>query len=458
MFRKSVLIKNYMIKSSVKKSFFVLVFTVFFFGVSAFFNQTEAQTNPCSRLAWGDCLSSGGQSTQVCESRGEDWCGGPQGGCGCRANDCSSAGDTRSCGNVDPTATPIPPTATPTPAGPTNLSKSCSPTTSEATFSWIPVSGVTNYILRISKEPAADWFGPGDQWVCVNGTSARRTIVQGSSYNDWSVQSSRGDTCKDVNGINIEYGKTIASSFVCGGGNSNLLTNGGFEDGMTSDGFYPVGWIYPSWGKDRLALVTGDSKHTGSWAIKLWITDDDYVYRVQWVNVSPGTSYTLSAWGKKSGDAQVNVRADEYQSDGTTNISKATNVMIFAANTWEQKTVTFTTNAQTNKIAVVVQVGVNETPDVLGPATSFYVDDISLVLGATEPTHTPLPPPGGAGCAKKAQGDANCDGSIDGADYVSWLNRQCTTGCSATNLVADFNGDSRVDDADYTIWFNNRQQ
>ena len=60
-------------------------------------------------------------------------------------------------------------------------------------------------------------------------------------------------------------------------------------------------------------------------------------------------------------------------------------------------------------------------------------------------------------CTTKPQGDANCDGSVNGADYSYWLNRQCTTGCVGTNLVADFNGDGRVDDSDYTIWFNNRQ-
>lgn len=77
-----------------------------------------------------------------------------------------------------------------------------------------------------------------------------------------------------------------------------------------------------------------------------------------------------------------------------------------------------------------------------------------VMFDITVPTTSTTPIPG---CTKKSQGDANCDGNVNGADYSFWLNRQCTTGCSATNLVADFNGDNKVDDNDYAIWFNNRQ-
>jgi len=68
-------------------------------------------------------------------------------------------------------------------------------------------------------------------------------------------------------------------------------------------------------------------------------------------------------------------------------------------------------------------------------------------------TATPVP-----GCPKKSQGDANCDDIVNGKDYSYWLNRQCTTGCTAASLVADFNSDNKVDDSDYTIWLNNHAQ
>lgn len=59
-------------------------------------------------------------------------------------------------------------------------------------------------------------------------------------------------------------------------------------------------------------------------------------------------------------------------------------------------------------------------------------------------------------CARHEDGDANCDGKIDGIDYSLWLNRQCTTGCQTENLKADFDHDGDVDGDDYSVWFNKR--
>lgn len=68
-------------------------------------------------------------------------------------------------------------------------------------------------------------------------------------------------------------------------------------------------------------------------------------------------------------------------------------------------------------------------------------------------TPTPVIP-----CPRKPQGDANCDGKIDGIDYSIWLNSQCQPGAnqSCADLRADFNGDHKVNDDDYQIWFKNR--
>lgn len=60
-------------------------------------------------------------------------------------------------------------------------------------------------------------------------------------------------------------------------------------------------------------------------------------------------------------------------------------------------------------------------------------------------------------CPKKTQGDVDCDGNINGADYSMWLNHQCPGACTNDSLIADFNGDSKVNDNDYAIWFNYRQ-
>jgi hypothetical protein len=59
-------------------------------------------------------------------------------------------------------------------------------------------------------------------------------------------------------------------------------------------------------------------------------------------------------------------------------------------------------------------------------------------------------------CIKKDNGDANCDGVVDGIDYSIWLNSQCPPtrkeGSVCASYKADFNKDNNVDDTDYAIW------
>ena len=61
-------------------------------------------------------------------------------------------------------------------------------------------------------------------------------------------------------------------------------------------------------------------------------------------------------------------------------------------------------------------------------------------------------------CNRKTQGDADCNGVVDGVDYSRWLNSQCVPGAGQTcaSYTADFNGDGRVDDTDLSIWPANR--
>lgn len=63
-----------------------------------------------------------------------------------------------------------------------------------------------------------------------------------------------------------------------------------------------------------------------------------------------------------------------------------------------------------------------------------------------------------AGCPRRSQGDANCDGVITGVDFSYWLNTQCSPGGNqiCDSYVADFNNDGRTDNVDYSIWFANR--
>ncbi len=63
------------------------------------------------------------------------------------------------------------------------------------------------------------------------------------------------------------------------------------------------------------------------------------------------------------------------------------------------------------------------------------------------PTLTPV-------CINAPRGDANCDGKIDGVDYVAWLSHynQLT---SNGPKDGDFNKDTKVDGIDFVIWFTN---
>ena len=155
----------------------------------------------------------------------------------------------------------------------------------------------------------------------------------------------------------------------------NFLTNGSFEAGIT-------GWEDPAWANPR-AQVVSSQFYSGSKSMRLWSDGviNDYVRKSQWVNAQGSTTYTLSAWGKKTGNAPASVRVDEYNNSGSVNVWKVTHKLVFDTNTWSQKSVTFTTNSETNRIPVTIQLGNDDTPDSPEPATDFYVDDINLVFG-----------------------------------------------------------------------------
>ena len=64
-------------------------------------------------------------------------------------------------------------------------------------------------------------------------------------------------------------------------------------------------------------------------------------------------------------------------------------------------------------------------------------------------------------CPRHKEGDANCDGTIDGVDYSIWLNTQCyqetAAGETCKDYRADFNDDGKVYDDDYKVWFTCRR-
>lgn len=99
---------------------------------------------------------------------------------------------------------------------------------------------------------------------------------------------------------------------------------------------------------------------------------------------------------------------------------------------------------------------------VTGAGVDTCVSNLGCRSSSPTPTQTATPPSPTitpvASCPKKSQGDANCDGVVDGIDYSIWLSTQCRPSVSqkCADNQADFNKDGNIDDNDYKIWFAGR--
>jgi len=57
-------------------------------------------------------------------------------------------------------------------------------------------------------------------------------------------------------------------------------------------------------------------------------------------------------------------------------------------------------------------------------------------------------------CPKRPQGDANCDQTINDADFQIFKSAMKGMAYAAQNYSADFNSDNKVNLLDYEIWRN----
>src|SRR3989338_151175 len=125
---------------------------------------------------------------------------------------------------ADPTPTPV---ITVNPAA--NLSGSCSGGQS-ANYSWSPASKtgqtVTNYTLRLNKEPFADWMGPGDNAFQVGPVTSYSNTLATGKYG-FSIQAgfSDGSTSATVNGPEFECAAPVRNT-VSACGKSGVLASG----------------------------------------------------------------------------------------------------------------------------------------------------------------------------------------------------------------------------------------
>lgn len=369
-------------------------------------------------------------------------------------------------------------------------------------------------ICVLTQPPCTPVNGGWSGWsacsvTCGGGTQTRSCTNPAPSCNGASCSGSSTQSCNTQacpTATPVPTATSTPASCIEG----NLLRNGCFEEGM-------VGWEDPAWANPRAAVVSTVS-HAGSQSMKLWSDGNtyDYVRKSQWINGGGGRTYTLSAWGKRDGNpgnAWSSIRVDEYDDSVNPIVFKARHTIEFTSTNWEQKTIVFTTIAQTTKIPVTLQVGLDDTPDAADPLTNFYVDDVSVVLGGSVPTATPIPPTAtpipptvtdvpGCGCSSnlctdvcpvnqtankfsdityinpikcsrevsiagptpnagnqgaycqrplRPKGDADGNGVVDQNDYAIYL-RAVLGAQIAAAANPDFNGDGLVSPDDLAIW------
>lgn len=83
--------------------------------------------------------------------------------------------------------------------------------------------------------------------------------------------------------------------------------------------------------------------------------------------------------------------------------------------------------------------------------SSVTLTPTTTVVPTISNTSTPTPT---SGCTLGTKGDANCDGKVDGIDYIIWLTNYNTT-TSQRYSKGDFNNDGKVDGIDYIVWLTN---
>ncbi|HJP75085.1 MAG TPA: carbohydrate binding domain-containing protein [Pseudonocardiaceae bacterium] len=165
-----------------------------------------------------------------------------------------------------------------------------------------------------------------------------------------------------------------ASANPAGAADSNLMTNAGFESGLT-------GWTCDG----GTASVVSSPVHSGSSALAGMPTASDIAQCTQTVSVAPNSSYTLSSYVEGS-----------YVYLGATGGGVNASTWTQSASGYTQLSTTFSTGANTTSVTVFVHGWYGQS--------TYYADDVSLTGpagsgngGNPPPTTTPVPPPNTAG-------------------------------------------------------------
>jgi F5/8 type C domain-containing protein/Big-like domain-containing protein/beta-propeller repeat-containing protein len=194
----------------------------------------------------------------------------------------------------------------------------------------------TRYSIEISENGASNWItlaavDDGDGGVddlTVNGTGRFLRVSCLERATPWGFSLWEVEIHGDINRV-------------------NLLTNPGFEDGLSS----PLGWQKSSW--EPSAVFTWDAgiAHAGARSVRIDAPAPNDASWLQTVPVTPFTTYVLSAWIKTQGIAQSGTGAT-LGFDGTWSHTTS----LFGTNDWTFVTMAYDSGAATT-LTVQARIG-----------------------------------------------------------------------------------------------------
>jgi chitodextrinase len=229
-------------------------------------------------------------------------------------------------------------------------------TTAPAKVTGLTVAEKTGTSVKLSWTASTDNIGVTGYDV-YNGTAKVNTAaITGTSYNVEGLSPSTSYkftvVARDAAGNLSAASDAVTVSTMA----ANLVTNPGFENGMT-------GWV--NWG--NTLIVTGNAK-SGTYSARTGLVEDGFIQTIT-AGIVAGGRYTFSAWGKvQSGQIET---ASLICKDSSGASLKTFDLANFNSTSYVQKTMTITLPA--NTASVVIQTWKT------GTNGYGYLDDFSLI-------------------------------------------------------------------------------